>query len=471
MSENLNANYIFQRQQEILDDFFSCNTFCVDIGQQLKPIPNRSFDKIEYFLRVLPGIEYVKTLYIFYLFSNDLTTGKVDDDKRLNEFLFRLNKNDKTNKEVLKNAVGTAILWGVCGVRKFKGDIYEVPPGKYGKLMHREDGIETVVAYFTKENGENIEKGEVNLDEIVKIEEGETIIEVLQERFNTNGYILLDKSEFIEIKNPTTQGESPLLYDALRLELLVTAYEQMNHDLKFNGPGRHLVRPEKGYFGGGDNDISTAKVLDNSEISKDKRDRAAKKEAQNLMVALKESKPDSIIYLPRELANDITPLPKNTKATEFLEWIEQEGVILAQVLGLSPSLLELGRLSGNVSMEKIIDNSMLNNIVPAREGYATQFSPLLSAILNVDYIHFDKYEMEQTEDENNMLAKRADMLVKIASVDNPLSDEVITAMLTQINTYLHYDNGELRELSLGKKEYTDGNARDTGKGQENHTLF
>lgn len=451
-------SYIFNRQQEILEDFLNCNTLCVDIGGNPKRLPENPFSKIEYLIKVLPGIEYIKKLYSLYVFSNDLTTGKVDDDQRLNGFLFRRNKKDLTNKETLKTAVDTALLWGRCGIRKYKDDIYDVPPGKYGKIIYRESGIETVVAYFVKENGLYLDKDVVKLNDMLISGYEESILEDFPKKFKEMGLILLDRSEFIEIKNPDTKGESPLLFDELRLRLLVTVYEQLNHDLNFNGPGRMIVSPEAGFYSSeSGNEVSTGEVLSQSMPNVKSRNERGKAMAVQMMTDLKESKPDSILYMPRELASHIEQLPKQTKSTEFLEWAQNAGEFLAQVMGFPPSLLELGHLSGNVSMEKIIDNAMLNIIIPVREEYATQFSPLISEIVDVEKVYFDKYEMEQTEDEGNMLAKRADSLVKISSIDNKLTEDVVTDMLLQIYNNLHYDNGDLKELKLGRKgESTNG---------------
>ena len=41
-----------------------------------------------------------------------------------------------------------------------------------------------------------------------------------------------------------------------------------------------------------------------------------------------------------------------TKATEFLSYLNQEGEIMAQVFGVPNVLLGLGKISGNISMEK-----------------------------------------------------------------------------------------------------------------------
>ena len=109
----------------------------------------------------------------------------------------------------------------------------------------------------------------------------------------------------------------------------------------------------------------------------------AKEEARRIAREIKSSTSDSVILLSNGFDKDIEHLERVTKATEFFDWLSNEGVILAQAMGMAPSLLELGKISGNVSMEKIIDNSMLNNIVPLREQYAIQFSEFISNHLKI----------------------------------------------------------------------------------------
>ncbi|MGH2123234.1 hypothetical protein ACQ10H_15495, partial [Enterococcus faecalis] len=71
-------------------------------------------------------------------------------------------------------------------------------------------------------------------------------------------------------------------------------------------------------------------------------------------------------------------LPRVTKATEFLSYLNQEGEIMAQVFGVPNVLLGLGKISENISMEKVIDNAMLNSIIPLRENITTQISSILT---------------------------------------------------------------------------------------------
>ena len=66
---------------------------------------------------------------------------------------------------------------------------------------------------------------------------------------------------------------------------------------------------------------------------------------------------------------------------------------------MSPSLLELGNVSGNVSMTSIIDLAMTNSIVPLRERYAQQFSLFIANHLGVEKVYFNMLNSMKGEDE------------------------------------------------------------------------
>ena len=123
----------------------------------------------------------------------------------------------------------------------------------------------------------------------------------------------------------------------------------------------------------------------------------------------------------------ITHLPRVTKSTDdfFREWIRNEGTIIAQDIGISPALVEMGDISGNVSMEKIIDNAVTNTIIPMRENYASQFSDIVSAIVGVPKVYFDKYKLTQVENVNNVRQKVANMIrdISVATKNAPSEDK------------------------------------------------
>ena len=124
---------------------------------------------------------------------------------------------------------------------------------------------------------------------------------------------------------------------------------------------------------------------------------------------------------------------------------------------MSPSLLELGGISGNVSMTSIISTAMLNSIVPLRERYATQFSSFLATHLGVEKVYFNLYEMEQRENENTMRTK----IVNIMSLLNAMHDEndqirpealqLFKDFGEMLHENIYNENDQLEDLKVGTK--------------------
>lgn len=446
--------------EEILDDYLVCSQ-CADIGT-LSARPKSAYGLVEYYMEVLPGIVYVRNQLVDYIFSNGLTTGITNDDKTLSEFLYRTNAQGVTNYSVLRDAIGTAATHGECGIRWYEDNIYLYKPNYYKALTDITDGIETVVAYYCREDGEMMSSDDIDLSEVG--------LETIVRDFESQGYIYLDKTDFVNVRNDTSMlhGESPLLKDKLRLDLLVTTYEQLNKDLKYNGPGRIILRPKDGYVSDDTNEISTSSVMNQSAVASAKREERAKAEINRIGKQIKESTPDQVIMLSNAFSDNIKELPKQTKATEFLEWIDKEGAILSQILGMSPSLLELGDVSGNVSMERIIDNAMLNTIVPMREQYAIQFSPLLAQHMGFKKVYFNKYDLQQAEDRNTTRTKIANIMTLLNSIETEEAQKLVKDFGQMLDDDIHNDNGELKELAVGRKEnehefITDIEGRRTGR--------
>lgn len=462
--------------EKILDEMLMCNTACADIGSFKRHVIENKLDRIDWLMENLPGIEYILNQVMNYLFSNGLTTGLVREDEKLNRWLYRSNLQGVTNYSVLHDVIKTAIIYGESGARFYGGNLYYVPIGTFSPMTTMEDGIVRTVAFVVSKDGSKVPEDEI------KVRTANALLDYdvedyddVAKRFDEQNLILLDKTDFLHIRNDTRElnGSSPLLKDALRLELLVTAYERLIYDLNYDGPGRIVLHPKDGYVSGGNNDIGSSEVLNQSAVSQKGREEKMRKEIEQVAKQIKESGSDAAIYLSEYFDKDITKLPRVTKATEFFEWLENEGVILAQILGMSPSLLELGRLSGNVSMEKIIDNSMVNNIIPLREKYAIQFSEFLSNKLGVTKVYFDKYEMQQAENENTERTK----IVNIMSLLNAMKDgddktrdialKLFNDFGDMLESNIHNDAGDLMELAVGRKN--NEQERDDGRSQKSGT--
>lgn len=449
---------IEEYKQEVLDDINNCISPCADISVSFsKGVPNNT----EWLVAHLPTLEYTKDRMINYMFSNGMAAGSEKQNKRLEDWLYSVkNPLGATNYSVLQNAIGEAAIYGECGLRLMDGMLYTYHKGHYGILYNSGNGYTEVVAFFVRKDEEAIDE-DIDITNWVV----ETYDDI-DRMFDEKGMIMLDPSEFVNLRNDTTEmhGKSPFSVDKLRTDLLLSVYQRLNYDINYDGPGRIIVRPKAGYVTDEDNETSTSTIIEaNNEEAQRRRYNDALKEVRRVSNEIKTSSSDSVIALSNGFSDKIEHLPRVTKATEFFEWLDDEGVIIAELLGMSPVLLEVGRWSGNVSMSAIIDNAMLNTVVPMRERYAIQFSKMISDYLGVGKVYFNKYDLKQVEDENEARAKMA-LAIKdlcyaskslVQNEENPSSEILATtsalnALIIQftkvLDTSLYDDYGNPRTL-------------------------
>ena len=201
------------------------------------------------------------------------------------------------NLNVLRNVIGTAISHGCCGARWYKGNIYQYEPGTYKMLkLRNRDGVMMVAAYIVAEDGGIVPDIVWNEDEAFSFEEYEDIIRYLRDQ----KIILLDTADFLNMRNDTSldYGYSPLLHDTLRLDLLSATYERLNYDVRYDGPGRIVIRPKSGFMSDEYNDISTSALMNENITAAGKRLENVKKEAARVGKDLKESHRTSECHHP-----------------------------------------------------------------------------------------------------------------------------------------------------------------------------
>lgn len=97
-----------------------------------------------------------------------------------------------------------------------------------------------------------------------------------------------------------------------------------------------------GFAKGDTIDLSASQVLDESSSSKADRADKARIEAKRLGQEIRNSKSDNVI-LASSIFEKMDHLPRVTKGTEFLEYLQmKEGSIICQCFGLTPELIGLG---------------------------------------------------------------------------------------------------------------------------------
>ena len=451
---------INEYKQEVLDDMNNCISPCADIESVgfAKGVPH----DIDWLVEHLPALDYVRDRMINYMFSNGLAAGSDEENQRLENWLYAVkNPMGATNYTVLQNAIGEAAVYGEVGLRMMNGALYTYHKGHYGILYRELEGYKQVEAFFVR-------KDEDLINEDFKItdwDEIETYEDVMR-WFSDRELILLDPSEFVNLRNDTTHmhGDTPFKVDRLRLDLLVSVYQRLNYDINYDGPGRIIVRPKAGFTSDEDNETSTSTIIENNnDEAQRKRYNDALKEVRRVSNEIKNSSSDSVIALSNGFSDQIEHLPRVTKATEFFEWLDSEVVIIAQMLGMAPVLVGVGKWSGNVSMSAIIDNDIVNTIVPMREKYAVQFSKMIADYLGLPKVYFNKYDLKQIEDENNSRSKLAmaarDLCYaskSLISDENAPEDakqasrklnELISNLSTMLNQSLFDDYGNLKSIN------------------------
>lgn len=442
-----------RKVDEILESMLECNS-CNDIGQKPKRMWADGLEKVDEYMKVLPGADYVLTQTLNYMWSNGLTTGSIKDDEKLKEFMYRKNTKQTSNKDELRNSIGMAITHGASGLRWLDGNVYQYKWGTYRILTFKRNGIESILGYLIKKDGGFVPPVKFNFDSYREYDD-------FIRDIDSQDLILLDTNEFMVIRNDTSKpyGHSPLLADEARLDLLTAVYERLNYDIRYDGPGRIIIRPKDGLLGGDEqNDVSTANVLQGALAGQQKTAEAIKAEAARVAKDIKKSSSDSVIVLSNMFSDKIEHLERVTKATEFFTWIKNDTLVLAQDFGMAPSLLELGGVSGNVSMTSIISTAMRNTIVPLRERYSEQFSVFLAKHLGVEKVYFNKYEMVEAGDIDTMRTKYVNMLSLLNSmrVDGqdgekeiqPKAQKLFDDMADMLSENIHNELGKLEELSL-----------------------
>lgn len=382
----------------------------------------REEDDLEWMIDNLPTLPYVTGSYLDFMFSNGLTTGDPDsDDTQLKDFLYKQNIKGIPNYQVLRNAILHAKLYGKCGLRWLSEEdgLIMVPHNSYVTVLEDDDeygGIRKPVCYaMSFKEGENFSLGskDIELDEAEFLEKGRLM--------SKDKDIVVEMPEnFVNLRCDlqTEEGVSCLMRDKQRLEILCNAYQRLNYDIKYDGPGRLIFWMKDDPYGGAGIDHSAGEIVNNMSGSRNTRAEKARAETEELGRKIKDSGSDSVVLAPN-IFEDMDHLPRVTKATEFLDYLTmKEGSIIAQCLGITPELIGLGDVSGNVSMEKIIDNAMSNTIVPERELFATQFSPMLAHHLGFKKVFFDKYELKQSIDRSAEVYKLALSIAQFESVED-----------------------------------------------------
>ncbi|HDT7379383.1 TPA: hypothetical protein ACN3BD_000968 [Enterococcus faecalis] len=410
---------------KVLNDMLKCS----DCGHSftLDNVRKKDIDQlIDFFIHNLPAVKYVSEQLVNYIFSNNLTTGDEEQDKKLDLFMYSNNIEGKKNLTVLKEAVTESILYGKSGIRYLSRDdgLVNVSHNNYATLLKLNNtylGFNDVIGYLINSNPK-----EKMFNDIKKLNDDRFFDDFDYENglitLNDRKLVFETKNNFINLRRNTTkeEGESPFEYDRQRVGLIYSVYSRLNYDVEYDGVGRLLLRLEK--------DISelpqgTTEMFKETESENETQIKKIKAEVEAVAKLIKNSDKTSVIALSN-VFGEVERLQRDTRSVEFFNWLEKDVEMIAQVFGINPPLINAGRNSGNISQEKIIDNAMLNTIIPLREQFALQISNMIAPKIGVERIFFDKYEMKQKEDETDKLNKLTNAINTLNNIDSDEAKEL-----------------------------------------------
>lgn len=127
-------------------------------------------------------------------------------------------------------------------------------------------------------------------------------------------------------------------------------------------------------------------------------------------------------------------------------------------------------------MEKIIDNAMVNDIVPLREAIAVQISHVISSKLGVQKIYFNKYELKQNIDYSSEIFKLGQTASQLMNIKDAEGVTDVTAEETAkyvMSLIVKKLGGEVRSManttitSTREKVLTDDNEKFKPNEEEN----
>ncbi|EMW5451966.1 hypothetical protein QA5_00558 [Enterococcus faecalis EnGen0083] len=391
-------------KDELLKAMTMCNS-CPDFNlNDLRGKGDNNYQLYDWLIHNLPTAQYVLGKLVELIFSNNLTTGDEKQDEILNNFLYgQTNPEGVTNYHVLVQSIKESIVYGRSGLRFLSKDdgLINVKCNHFGvaQILNKEHyGYKELIGFVIDKKGRaitdvDLREGEIDSEEYFK--KGIFV-------FKNSDNILLPPEKFVNLRvdTSTPKGSSVFDSDIQRVLLIASVYKRLLYDIEYDGAGRLIFWADNA----NSNEESSNKFLNDTESATKRRQDKYKKEVEEIMKLVKDSNSTSVLAVSNAFKK-MDHLPRVTKATEFLSYLNQEGEIMAQVFGVPNVLLGLGKISGNISMEKVIDNAMLNSIIPLRENIATQISSILTNNLKVPKVYFDKYELKSQSDINDRRLK------------------------------------------------------------------
>lgn len=401
------------------------------------------YDLIDHIKYNAPALNYVVDQKVKRMFANGIVAGEVSEDvddkvkekvirdnEALHSWLYSENLNGTTNYNVIQEATKDAEIYGKCGIR----------------VLSKEDGLVLVDArHYANVIEDNTEYGVLKQLKGYIISEEEYIsdIDITSLNFDkdefertgmvrddVNKVIFLTKDKFINLRNNPAKldGESPLLYEQQRIKLTLSALSRMVFEVEDDGVGRLALKLSSDFESS--SPVSTTDAVTGTKIQTNEQIEKAWEEAEKIASMLKNSN-STDVFVISSVFDEVIPLPRQVTGVSLLEYTNGSEEMFAQIFGIRPALIGLGNISGNVSMEKIIDDGVLGDIVPQAEKYAIQFSSQISSLLGLEHIYFDKYNLTQITDNTDRVQRLSTSILSLTNAKKKTTDEKVIKMLDE----------------------------------------
>lgn len=424
---------------------------------------------LDWMWRNFPATQYVIVALTNIILGARLTTGNEEDDEKLDKFLNEENIQGISNRLVIREAVKYTLLYGRGGIRWLgqkenegimyvKYDKFTVATSENNKyygfrvpvyILMRKDGQlvtlptlpNNMVQYATMEDG--------TADASSLIYNVDALIYRKQAVDETDNYLCISTDNFVNLRTDVSLflGDAMLNHDQQRIVAIAKSYDQLNKDIESGALDKYLIQPKntEGYGGAVMNSSGQLKATGGNQLEKIRE--AFKKNLKRFSKEIADPSA-TIITIPNGLESEPFKLSKRVTSTDMLEYLQNVGEnMMAQAFGVTPSTLELGKMSGNVSMAAVLSTGEKNSIYPLRRLFAEQINGLLKDKLDLKH---DVYFEEVTPTEQ--IAQEATDRTKNAQ-SAQLAGNLISNVAKGVKEGNIDDTPEVRELIQKAAEF------------------
>ena len=375
-------------------------------------------ETIEFLANNLPDVDYILDNIVNYMFTNQLTTGDRDRDKKLYEYLHKLNFNGQRNIDVLKEVAKGYRKYGYYGLLDTGEGLVGIHPMQIVACVidyPEKPVLRQVFSYlikrgpvasagFNRVTGNPIKDSDYTEEEILKILKNPKAYE--------KDVMVVTSDEFSCVRLDTSKVfcASPLLRDRKRVELILNILDRMNYDISRNGIGTIALQAKDTLEEQIEESIENGSAFTGGELvelsrtANTERQEKIRNDMEKFAKQLSETEfNDAIVY--SGLFQNLEQLERDTKATDFLDYLAMYvPSIVCQMLGVPARLFDINKTVSNIGTHSIIDNAMKNNIIPAREHFIGQCLAVLRKATKLDtVIEFASYEFTNNYNYNNDL--------------------------------------------------------------------